>query len=775
MSFESQFNIRIDTPKEGNKNVKQQEREISKEFVSEKLDEATKMISKIIRHESFHLAVFAGDSSLRFISSREARSFTFLPETYEIIVPVQWFLEKDYSPDEICWALFHELGHFIDMRENPEVFLDNFKYMRQKIAPQIAGWLEEELRKRGASKEKIEALTKQLPIKNRKGETISQLEKIGCDMIHTFYNIFDDIYVNSLVAQKAPFYAIETGRKKVERIYREKLGFGDGDFRGKPRHIQFIYSLMRDEMLVDDESSKLDPEIEEIMQKKILGKKIKEIIKEKLKPKGGKLIDPQERYVLLRSLLEPIYLDLIKKDIAKMNFDDLKQEIEEMVEKIQSSEVQDKNENNDRAQEKSQSDDKDQEKNQNREHSESGDGKRDGKQVDERDQNINDKEKQKQEFKSKEPQAGESFSFGDIYKYHQDEDNPDNALSEEEREKVLKKFKEDNKYSKLSPEERAKKDYEKLKKAFDKKYNIDEETRKIYDKISTQIIPHRKKMRQFWKKLISKGIELLRKKRSKQRRGDSINIDDFIQELPNIQERVQSGKTIKPKIYERFVSEIVPGNQPERIEVSIVADMSVSMDRQKIEALQKAIALLLLSLKDFNDYLDQVRKKTKTKLVCDSEVYVFGTSFHKAKQFDEDLRRQGRNREAAIIKTFDYLQNTIGSTNDAAVLSDILSKIDFKVEQKIKKGKLKKIVFEITDGVPDNIDETKKRIDSLLDKGVLIVGFKVGKDEKERVIFDEIWNKGREEKLGIYLGDEIERLPQELLKVLKIKLKNVRI
>ncbi len=859
MSFESQFNIRIDILKKGEKmKSEQQEGEITKEFTREKINEAMKMISKIIKHESPHLAVFAGDSSLRFIPSREAPSFSFLPETYEVVVPVQWFLEKDYSPDEICWALFHELAHFIDMRENPEAFLDNFKYMRQKIAPQIAGWLEEELRRQGVPEEKIGALTKQLPIKGRKYENISQLEKIGYNMIHTFYNIFDDIYVNSLVAQKAPLYAIEAGRKKVERIYREKLGFGNGDFRGKPRHIQFVYSLMREEMLANDEPSKLDPEIEKIIQKKILGKNIKTIIEEKLKPKGGKLINPQERYVLLRSLLEPIYLDLVKKDITEMNFDDLKQEIEKMMEKTQSSGNQGESKDDNEAQGENQSEDKNQEKNQNKEQGKNGDSKKDEEQRDEqaggeggskdnkknknqdqndgqgedkrkseeenngddkqgdknrkedenyknakedskeknknqndksssetkesqeksgsegnRDQDIDDK--QKQEFKSEGPQAGGGFNFSDINEYHQNEDNPDNALSEKEIEKILKKFKEDSEYAKLSPEERAKKDYEKLKKAFDKKHNINKKTREIYDKISAKIIPYRKEMRQFWKKLIGKGMELLRKKKSKQKRGSSINVDDFIRELPDIQEKIRSRKTVKPKIYERFISEMVPGNQPERIEISIVADMSASMDKRKIKALQEAIALLLLSLKDFNDYLDQVRKKTKTKLVADSEVYVFGTSFYKAKQFDKDLRRQGKNREAAIIKAFDYLQNTIGTTNDAAVLSDILSKVNFEVEQKIKKGKLKKIVFEITDGVPDNINETKERIDKLLDKGVLVIGFKVGENERERVIFDEIWNKEREEKLGIYLGDKIEKLPQELLKVLKIKLKNVRI
>jgi uncharacterized protein YegL len=735
----------------------------------EQLEESYKMISKILKREAPLLARFAGDSSLHFKASIEAETFAFYPKTYEIEVPVQWFIEKQYSPDQIKWALYHELSHFIDMRKNPKEFNDNFEYILKEKAPQIASWIEDAMHKQGVQENKIKETTEQRPIPGRKNETMSYLEKRGYEMSHTFYNIFDDIYVNSLVEQKAPYYIQQAGREKVQDIYK-KIGYADGNFKGKPLHIQFIYSLIRDEM-IGGEGSQVDDEVKEIIEnKKILGKTIKQIIKEQLKPRGGKLIDPGERYTLLKTFIEPIYLDFIKRDIDKMNFDDLEQEMKKAQEENrqnqndqeQGEQEGENSEQEDKGNEQSDGNNEGSQDNQENKEQENGDG--------------GDRGNQKQEGDS-----NEDFSFGEIIEYHQNEDDPDKILTEEEKQKMVEEFIRKEEYDNLSQEERARIDYENAKKEFDDRYKIGEETRKIYDETTEQIVSARKKMRKFWKKLIGQGMELLRKKQSQQKRGGNINVDDLIREMPDIQEGMQKGKgDVEPMIYERFVSEIIPGNQPERIEVSVVADMSGSMDSRKIQALRQAVALLLLSLEDFNDYLNQIRKKTKTKLVADSEVYVFGTDFDRVKNFDSKVDAQNKNKEVQIIKVFDHLQKTIGSTRDIKVLSEILSGIDRKTEQSIKKKKLKKIVFEITDGSPDpdTIEEMKEAIRKLKkDKGIITIAFKIGENQAEKAIFQEIWNgdKNEEKGNGIYLGDDIESLPEKLLEALKNVLKDVRI
>jgi uncharacterized protein YegL len=700
------------------------------------------------------------------------------------------------------------------MRKNPKEFNDNFEYILKEKAPQIASWIEDAMHKQGVQESKIKEATEQRSIPGRKNETMSYLEKMGYEMFHTFYNIFDDIYVNSLVEQKAPYYIQQAGREKVQDIYK-KIGYADGNFKGKPLHIQFIYSLIRDEM-IGGEGSQVDDEVKEIIEnKKILGKTIKQIIKEQLKPRGGKLIDPGERYTLLKTFIEPIYLDFIKRDIDKMNFDDLEQEMKKAQEENrqnqndqeqgeqegENSEQEDKgNEQNDRNNEGSQDnqENQEQENRQNQNDQEQGeqggeksaqedkgneqsDGNNEGSQDNQENKEQENGDGGDRGNQKQEGDSNEDFSFGEIIEYHQNEDDPDKILTEEEKQKMVEEFIRKEEYNNLSQEERARIDYENVKKEFDDRYKIGEETRKIYDETTEQIVSARKKMRKFWKKLIGQGMELLRKKQSQQKRGGNINVDDLIREMPDIQEGMQKGKgDVEPMIYERFVSEMIPGNQPERIEVSVVADMSGSMDSRKIQALRQAVALLLLSLEDFNDYLNQIRKKTKTKLVADSEVYVFGTDFDRVKDFDSKLDAQNKNKEVQIIKVFDHLQKTIGTTRDIKVLSEILSGIDRKTEQSIKKKKLKKIVFEITDGSPDpdTIGEMKETIRKLKkDKGIITIAFKIGENQEEKAIFQEIWNgdKNEEKGNGIYLGDDIESLPEKLLEALKNVLKDVRI
>ncbi len=685
----------------------------NKKAEEEKIKKAMKKVNQFLEHEFKHLAVFSGDSSLRFVPSRDAKTFHFYPKTREIIIPVKWFVENDYSPDEICWAVYHELGHLIDARENPKAFLDRFAYIKKEVAPKIASWIEEELFKMGAPKQIIEGLKK-----------FGRLKKIGYKTINYFYNVLDDIYVNSLVSQKVPLYSTEEGRKGIEKIYREKLNFKDNDFRGQPKYLQFINSLIREEMLPNEGRAILSPEVEEIIKKKkFLGRDIKEIINEGLKPKAGKLIDPGKRYALIKELIEPVYLNLLKEDIAKIDFQDLL----------------------------------------------------------DKDSNF-DKNKKREK----------SFSFSDFEKHSQKKASPD-FLEEKEMEKVLREIKKENNCFKMPPKEREEERRKRLEEIFDNKYGIDERTRVIFNEASEAIAPYRKKMRQFWKELIVQKIAWRQKKHFKQTKG-SFNIDDFIEEFPRIQENIQGNKiNIKPKIYERVEAEAVLENYTGRIEVSLAVDMSNSIfedDGRKIKALREAVALLTLSLKDFNDYLGKIRKKTRIKLTVDLEIYVFGTNFYKAKQFDKDLpKKKNFNREAEVIKIFKYLQEPLGRTNDAAVFEDILTtEINSKIEKEIEKEKLKKIVVEITDGVPffttgleetekireKNIEITKRKINDLLEKGVLMAGFKVGDDEEEKVIFNEIWNKNGK-KLGIYIGNKLEKLPLELLKVLKLELENTKI
>ena len=120
----------------------------------------------------------------------------------------------------------------------------------------------------------------------------------------------------------------------------------------------------------------------------------------------------------------------------------------------------------------------------------------------------------------------------------------------------------------------------------------------------------------------------------------------------------------------------------------------------------------------------------------------------------------------------------MGGTDDATPLGDILSGLTSDEKEKIKQGKLKKIVFEITDGQPDNSVLTPERLTKLAEAGVVVVGFQIGDvNENERSTFRSIWDNDRKNgnKRGIFIGAEIDKLPESLMNALAGLLNDIRI
>ena len=92
---------------------------------------------QFLRRHRQQLSLFARDSSLRFEQSASAKTFSFNPEEFKINVPLSWFASEKYTEDELDFANHHEIAHFIDMRENPEAYIENFEYM-EKRAEELA-------------------------------------------------------------------------------------------------------------------------------------------------------------------------------------------------------------------------------------------------------------------------------------------------------------------------------------------------------------------------------------------------------------------------------------------------------------------------------------------------------------------------------------------------------------------------------------------------------------------------------------------------------------
>ncbi len=118
-----------------------------------------------------------------------------------------------------------------------------------------------------------------------------------------------------------------------------------------------------------------------------------------------------------------------------------------------------------------------------------------------------------------------------------------------------------------------------------------------------------------------------------------------------------------------------------------------------------------------------------------------------------------------IIRSIIKLDATDGATDDASCLREISNRITSIQERELKKGKQIKIVFEITDGASSFPGSAKEAVQELLSKNVEVYAFQIGKNsETNEKIFNFVWNEGYKQSHGVMIGEQVEKLPKELLK-----------
>lgn len=639
-----------------------------------------------IRRHGQMLSLFAKDSSLRFVPSKNAETFAFYPKEFRVEVPLTWFADERYTEDELDFANHHEIAHFIDMRKNPQAYIDNFDTIEQDAKRLASNYLAD----------------------HPNVASLDAVKNFYYREIHSLYNVLDDIYVNNVVFARNPFFDRGEGKGVVESLY-EKIGYGEADLTKQPLHRQFAYSLLRDEMLGDTHGKSIvDPRVEAVFQKKKLGVGMRSLIDSELKPRGGILKDPEARYQIIRTLILPEYLGLL--DVA----------------------------------------------------------------LDEHQGTARDggEQEQSDDFDP----FGEDGGGGvpsDILDYGEN--------SEQTIRGILRSFKEADDVSQMSPDERAEYQKRKRMQEFDQEQGITNEQRRINEQIKLEIEDARRKMRGFWRRLIGKSIEYRQTLIKRQRRG-RLSIESFIRDYPEIIESERNGNLRSLEIYERNGVERRIVDQPESIEITLLVDCSGSMDDSKVRAARRAAALLMYSIKDFNGELEARRRETRSKLKVDTEVIAFGSDYEETKSFDRTNDRD--TNDAEIIKTISTIDGNRGSTDNESPLDSILSKLTTEMKSRIKKKKLKKIVFEITDGTPDDYRrvnnasscKTAERLSQLAGEGVIVIGFQIGNvDDREREAFEWIWNGQGENpnKKGIFIGSDISKLPDSLMSSLSDQLNDI--
>jgi len=688
------------------------EKKEEKEKLSDELDLYREEGQKMIDSYRRFFITFARDISLGF---KMSNAFYIDLENGIVNLDTKWFAEKGFSKEQILWANLHELSHFRDLAQDPKRMMENFDYLTKQAKKTGAIMMKKWEDKYSATDpELIERLKRQRPIsKKDPNKTMNAVEQAAYKIHHTFYNVFDDIYVNNLVARKAPKFEEGTkGGEEIKKLYQKKL-FPKTDYSKLPRHLQFVYKLIREEMVKDEEVT-VNKEVQEVMKQKIKfqGKEYspKQIVECFIKPKGSRDTKAGQRYFVLQNTLEPIFEKLLMKDL-----DDWEPE-------------------------------------------KPPEGKGKGKPQD-GEGSANPFDQDYQEYEQNNPDQMNEQDVKDWLDKHQ-------ADKKKQKEQEAKKEEEESK----SAEDKAKEAQEKMDKEWCEKHNLDYGTLRQFRKIEAEVEPYLAELSRLWQRIIfgstkkiERGIEGYYKT------GVELDIPRVIEEWP----KIAKGGLEKTRVMKRMTQKEVLIRKPELIRVRLIGDMSGSMDEEKKHILQQCFVLMLSSLREFNTYLNLTRSQTKSKLEVDTEAWIFGDDAKRIKRLRSE---SGDNDEQIeIVKIFKQLRNTIGMTYDDKPLKAVLDSLLPEDKEKIKEGKIMEILFEITDGGSSNKAEAKKAVNSLVEAGVITRAFQIGSvDEDEKEIFDEVWNRG-EEKLGERLGTKIKNLLPAMTELLKKYLNNVRL
>ncbi len=657
---------------------------------------------------------YAKDVSLDF---KMSDGFYIDLESGVVNLDTKWFAEKDFSKEQILWANLHELSHFRDLAQDPEGMMKNFEYIREQ-AKETGGVMMQkwEAKYSASDPEFIENLKKQRPISKKDPQkTMNAVEQAAYKIHHTFYNIFDDIYVNNLVARKAPKYEEEEkGGEEAKKLYSEQL-FAETDYSKLPRHLQFGYKLIREEMVKDEEVI-LNDEVADVMQEKIKfqGKERtpKEIVEEFIKVKGGRDTKGGQRYFILQKTLEPIFKELLAKDLEEWEPEKpLKQK------------------------------------------GEGGEGES-------QKGSANPFNQDYQEYEENNPDQINPEEIKEwMDKYQEDKKKEEERKAEEEEEESK------------SAQQKAKEAQAKMNKEWSEKYNINYETLQQYRKIEQEVEPYLEDLSRLWQRIVFGSTkEIERGMEGHFKTGTELDVQKTIEQWPQI----EKGKQEEARIFKRMTEKEVSIQKPELIRMRLVGDMSGSMGDAERHTLQQCFVLLLSSLREFNTYLNLSRSQTKSKLETDTEAWIFGSYAEKVKKLRSESGYDDEQIE--IVKIFEELQNTIGGTYDNKALEAISHSLTPEDKEKIRQEKIMEIIFEITDGGSNVPTDARNAVDKLSESGAIVRAFQIGSTDKgEQETFNNVWNKNREEQFGEIVGEKIENLLPTITKLLKKYLGNVRL
>ena len=635
----------------------------------------------------------------------------------EVSVDYKWFFENRYSDEQVFFAVLHELKHYSDFYESPENMLRyNVEYSIEKgrqFGDRILRKIEEKFG--DSHPDIIESVTKEIPTGTKNSRTMRAVDTVVQRTFSIYSNIFDDVYVNNEVAMSAPRFERTAGKRndqdEVTALYREK-SFPKTDYTELPRHLQFLYKILREDM-VPDETVTVSDEVQKVFDDQIMymNKRItfQQYLNRAVKRSLLRPAPVQQRYTGLRYVIEPIFSALLSKDI-----DDWDPNLP------------------------------DESKGQERQDDDGGGSGGVSNPFDLPFQNEYDEFEQKKSF----DQADEDDIIDALEKRQEEID----AENEEEREK--------KEWDNLSNQEKQNWFRTQRDQTLEEEHNLPEGSMAQLRSIQEKLQPEIERMTLFWKDLlmIQRTIKNVRRLGGAHESGDDINMDILVQQYPQI----LSGNPDSAQIFKRWEIKEQEITFPEELNLRILADISGSMFGERIDVLKESVVLLLTSLRNFRALIKWQRNKPgaiRTKV--DTQVFTFESDVKEVKPFHRNSNEDESVNIARALNTF----VASGGNIDHLPLQAARESMEESSEhvERIRMNKALDIVFMITDGGHHEVDAAKVELDRMRHIGAVTRAFQIGDThEDEDRSFRQVW--GAE---GLKVGSDVRKLPDHVAETLR--------
>jgi Mg-chelatase subunit ChlD len=529
-------------------------------------------------------------------------------------------------------------------------------------------------------------------------QTRERIDFVGHDRAkHIFINILEDISGNKRIHSLLPRQS-----DVASDIYSEKL-FSEEDYSTSyPKHIQFLYKMIRDEMIPESQTI-VEPEVDEALAglRNKDGQDVIKISTARFKGNSYTELDKKTQFLLWTTYIFPQYQKLLELDKQDPRFDSKKQQSGDSNDSSQS--VESGNPADEGESQEQQSGDS----NDSSQSVESGNPADEGES-----QESGDILDSGEAGQGGEEKSGNS-SLDDFYDDYETNRHPE-PVSHEEMEEILNQSFEKKKQEKKtekenSPEQRAQKNLEERLGG----HSI--ATLNKYRQELQRLYPEIKQMTDFFSSLLDERVIMRRKLTRSSPEGVILDPSNLAQTLVDL----KSGIKNPPSAFLDYEKHEAIKEANGKFDCFLAVDCSGSMDGNRRAEARRAASIFLEGLSAFQRQIEDREQQGSFDLDWDvrTSIYKFGSGAEEIKALSHSLSEKER------LDVFSSIDSS-GRTEDYLALEQIYDRIAAEISSNAETKSRRRIVIVITDGESSDPERLSQSIDQLkkLNVSILAIG-----------------------------------------------------